>query len=276
VEIVLEKLRRILVEPPYSQLSDRFLSLLHETRGPFTQAVWVGEGWRKFVIDASVAHEIGPQARKRLKNPSSMSRSSLPAGLFDRVKAKEPHFKPALLKMKRGVTGLAGGFRTGPVSASAGFLRQTAVFPAPNQIAPGLSQISRLLAAQPVLPSPVWDALLVQVILLRLHPFPTGNGRTARAMAAYELWRRGLIAETLIPVGPIIDANRPSSIALNAAIDVPGCADVERLVALKLAFELYALLCVVDKSADFQVFPDPLKNALKSVVEQVTLQSNYI
>jgi hypothetical protein len=167
--------------------------------------------WQRLVLRNRNAHRLHATTRRRLNrgDPDDQPRDSWL--LFSVARDLEPDLPAVLGHLHESLTDADHGWRSVPCGAEAGFTKRIAVFPGPEHIAPGLERLQRLRDAAP-LSHPVWNALLLYLQMLRLHPFADGNGRAARALIAYELWRAGLIQESLIPLKRVLDANRATEL----------------------------------------------------------------
>lgn len=184
---------------------------LRRAPGPYSWEVMQATTWQRLVLRNRNAHRLHATTRRRLNHGDPGDRPRDSWLLFPGAKDLEPHLPAVLRHLHESLTDAAHGWRTEPCSAEAGFTKRVAIFPAPKLIPAGLEQLQMLRAAAP-LSHPVWNALLLYLMVLRLHPFADGNGRTSRALIAYELWRAGLINESLIPLKRVLDANRATEL----------------------------------------------------------------
>ena len=132
-------------------------------------------------------------------------RSIAPAFCFAAVADASPSLRSLLAALRSRALRLPAGFRSGACRAEAGFTRKVALFPAADRIEPALARLDALRSAQP-LAHPVWNAALLHLSLLRLHSSAAGNGRPVRLLPARELWRAGLIRDSVLPPKRVLDA----------------------------------------------------------------------
>ncbi|MEO1039363.1 MAG: Fic family protein [Pseudomonadota bacterium] len=176
----------------------------------------------------------------RLNGPASVYEHPPAAKTFKTAQRKEPDLAALLLHLRRAVTPLRDGWRQGPVVAGGGFTDQASVFPAPAHIQSGIASAQKLRGAAP-LHHPFWNTLLLRLLLLRLHPFQKGNGRTMRALLSYELTRHELCPPHYLPLARVFDANRPALI--QSRLDITQAATPAQLIqAVALALRLDATM----------------------------------
>lgn len=207
----LDALDRTLRSDENSAVLRELTEQLRRTPGPWSWEVMQATTWQRLVLRNRNAHRLHATTRRRLNRGDPDDRPRDSWLLFSVAKDTEPDLSAVLRHLHESLTDAEHGWRSAPCSAEAGFTKRIAVFPAPERIPAGLEQLQMLRCAAP-LSHPVWNALLLYLQMLRLHPFTDGNGRTARALIAYELWRAGLIQESLIPLKRVLDANRATEL----------------------------------------------------------------
>lgn len=175
------------------------------------------ENWRSLQIDSPYKDLLHPKTVARLE-ADQYSKAPLQLKFeFERLREMNPCLKQLLLALRPCTTPYKDTWRTTPVTAEAGFTKLIAHFPDPILIAPTLDLLEELRRSAPT-HDPVWNVLILELLLLRLHPFRDGNGRTARAVAAYELWRLGISKPMIIPSRRALDANRATQLYFLTAL----------------------------------------------------------
>ena len=245
----LSRLEQRLRQTPAIACLDRFLTAIERSPGPYDWQVIAEADWKDFVIPSAVADRLHSTTISRLEGPVTAYAHRDAKDLFRRVKRREPDLFDVLRTLRRGVTPYRDGLRTRMITAPAGYTRQVAIFPPPERIKAALGSAAGFREAQ-LLHHPVWNALLLYLLLLRIHPFGDGNGRTLRALVNYEIWRAGLIAPALIPSKRVLDANRANEISTRTAVS--NAADPDSLadaVRDALCFDLTILAMTVERCA---------------------------
>lgn len=217
MKLDLEALDRALAGPGPNGILKTFLDALRLYDGPLA-ATLPGAPWRALRLASPVAERLHPATVARLEAGANAYPDLDPEPVYQAFEAGEPDLSEMLLQVNALLApGTAWGLRRGPVCAPAGYTGLVAQFPPPSHILPALALAERFRAAAP-LSHPVWNALLLQLLVLRVHPFMDGNGRTARALVNYELRRHGLLRASPIPTRKALDANRANDILLRLAI----------------------------------------------------------
>jgi hypothetical protein len=233
----LEQLDAALKEPDAASALDAAYAGLEACAAPDLAARIACTPARALMLAPDDADLLHPETWARLDGPPEVYDHPDADPAFKAAARAEPDLTLILRRLRRAVTGLKDGLRRTGVRAGGGFTMQDSVFPPPEAIAPALKTFAALRAAAP-LHDPVWNALLLRLMLQRLHPFAKGNGRTFRALLSYELHRAGLIGPAYIPVARILDANRPALIrARNAITTADGSDEMMAATARALALD---------------------------------------
>lgn len=227
-------------DEPRSLLESTLL-LLERHNGPYDPHRLLETDWRELVFPGPVSQRLHKDTVKRLES-GTLSEPADPdqEPVFRKIRGRaEPELTGVLRQLRRAFTPYDDWLRNGPIQASAGYSNLVALFPPPDRLLPALRNACSFRRASP-LPHPVWNTLLLYLLLLRIHPFRDGNGRTARALISYELWRLGFITPSLLPLKRLLDANRANEIetrlnianasspaAANAAVCKAMCFDLK-------------------------------------------------
>lgn len=184
--------------------------------------------------DAPLLHE---QTRARLNGPAKIYRHPSASSAYARAARLEPDLTHLISHFRRVTTGLKDGLRLGSVVADGGFSNLRTVFPPDSKIVPMLLQLNQLRSAAP-LSHPLWNALLLRLMLQRLHPFSKGNGRTFRGLLSYDLHRAGWLETHYLPLAKVVDANRPALIrSRNAISSARNSVDLTKATAAALTLD---------------------------------------
>lgn len=175
------------------------------------------ETWKSLQVDSLFKDLLHPTTVARLE-ADQYSKAPLQLQFeFERLSQMNPDLKQLLRALRSYVTPYRDSWRTAPITAEAGFTKLIAHFPSPILIAPTIDLLEELRRSAPI-HDPVWNVFVLELLLLRLHPFRDGNGRTARAVAAYELWRLGVSKPMILPSRRALDANRATQLHFLTAL----------------------------------------------------------
>lgn len=141
---------------------------------------------------------LRPEFERYSKNEIRLLRnrpcSMCVAGALDWQKLLANDFESGLISLHTRLYGRRRGVRTGPARTqkTKGDGIHHVVFPDPNSFPSHLAVIEQLYQ-QPAIDNLFYSSMLIWYFLLRVHPFPDGNGRTARLLAAlaYQNWTGG-------------------------------------------------------------------------------------
>jgi len=215
--IDLEKLSGLLTTPAHIKAIGEFESLLQRSKGPFCWESVAREPWEGLVFEVPDRDRLHENTIARLTGPVENYRLPEVTGLFRELESLEPDFISLIGQLRDAVTGLGTSFRTGPMWSEAGYLCKVSVFQSAKAVM-GALKVAEQFRNSESLHHPLWNALLLQLLCLRIHPFSDGNGRSFRALVSYELYRSGSIVPTIIPTKKVLDANRPYEIRTRAAV----------------------------------------------------------
>lgn len=175
------------------------------------------DSWRDLQIESDVAHLLHPTTIDRLESDAYDENPLDATDAFDALSRRGATISQALQALRPLATPYDEDFRIGPVSAEAGFTGLVALFPAAEQIMPTLSVLEAFRKEAPLGHS-VWNAVFLEIMLLQLHPFQDGNGRTVRAFTDFELWRSGVSDPSIKNIRRTLDANRAHQLMLFTAM----------------------------------------------------------
>ena len=210
----LEQLDAALSEPKPAAHLAGLLQVLAAHPGPYDWARTRKVPWQSLVIRTRVCNRIHPSTRARLQAGDPDDVRSIHSDFsFAALQEDNSDLVLHLIRLREQALGLPSDFRRGGCHAEAGFTRKVAIFPAPQAIPRSLAVLHDFRAAQP-LSHPIWNALLLYLMLLRTHPWSDGNGRTMRLLLAHELWRNDLIHDSVLPLKRVLDANRANEVKL--------------------------------------------------------------
>lgn len=171
------------------------------------------EDWRSLQIESSYKDRLHPTTVARL-DADLYSKAPLMLPIeFEGLNQSNLGLRQLLLTLRSCVTPYNDSWRTSQIAAEAGFTKLIAHFPEADVIARSLDLLEEFRRCMP-LQDPLWNVLTLELLLLRLHPFKDGNGRTARAVAAFELWRLGVSRPMILPTRRVLDANRATQLHL--------------------------------------------------------------
>lgn len=192
--------------------------------------------WRSLQIESLYKDLLHPTTIARLDADQYSKEPLLLPVEFERLNQSSPSLKQLLLALRPCVTPYNDSWRTAPIAAEAGFTKLIAHFPDPRVIVPSLDLLEEFRRSAPI-HDPVWNVLLLELLLLQVHPFRDGNGRTARAVAAFELWRLGVSRPMILPTRRVLDANRATQLQLLTKLSGRGDAcDRMHTLSLYLCF----------------------------------------
>lgn len=210
---------------------DELQTLLRDFPGPYDQNSIKRVPWQSLQFSSDVSDLIHANTVSRLEENNYADGIGNLDGAFKFIQRRERNgLTDVLGEIRKIVTEYKDGLRTGPVSAEAGYTCKVAIFPAADRIPSALRVIEQFRKEQP-LSHPIWNILLSSLLLLRLHPFRDGNGRTMRALVSYELWRSGMLNACILPMKKVLDANRANEIRSRTAL-----SDAESKVRLAEAY----------------------------------------
>lgn len=216
---------------------------LKEFPGPLDPALPGAVEWQQLAFRSPVSSKLHKKTLGRLRDGRAAYPTFDAPNIFRVVAEDEPGLVLMLRRLRRHVTGYGDGLRRSPASAQAGYTRRVAHFTHARNIGSALRSAEKFRIMKP-LSSPIWNALLLQLLLLRIHPFRDGNGRTCRALSAYELWSAGESEARDLPVRKALDANRANDILVKTAIGRSANRDKE-IVAVGEAITFDAMLMYV-------------------------------
>ena len=240
MKIDLDKLCEMLTEAKPRSLLESTLSVLEQHNGPYDPNRLLEIDWRELVISDPVAHRLHTETVRRLVSGDHLEPLVAdPSQIFRKIRARgELELSSVLKQLRRAFTPYTDWLRSGPIQASAGYTQLVALFPPPERLRPALQNACAFRRASP-LPHALWNVLLLYLLFLRIHPFRDGNGRTARALIGYEMWRHGLIKPSLVPLKRILDANRANEIETRLRIAKASTPDaVSAAVCEAMCFDL--------------------------------------
>lgn len=256
MRVDLQKLDEFLAQGRPAVLLEEFLKACALYVGPYNPDLAGVDDWRQLQLASTVSDKLHETTVKRLTNNPSIYEY----GYGEAVQCALRQGEPDLACMIKGANAALCGqsisdFRTGPVVAPAGYTTLVAHFPDAAKVNQGVSLAQEFRNYAP-LGHPVWNALLLQLLLLRLHPFMNGNGRTFRALVNYELQRAGVLGPFGVPVRKILDANRANDILLRTR--VTQSKDPVIPVAEALSFDLCLLTLALQAGSGVSVKAPPL------------------
>ena len=128
--------------------------------------------------------------------------------------------------------------------------------PPASRIAPSLALIAELRDAAPLC-HPLWNTLLLWVLLRDLRPFVRGNARTLDAFVSYELWWAGCYGCAVLPFGEVLAVNGAALERLDARRDRAGPEGRDRVPALaaQLGFLLRAMIVTIEHGEPVRPLP---------------------
>ena len=188
-----------------------------EHKGPFCWKKIAEAPWKTLCMDEMQSTARHHETLARLEGQSHVYQHPEAARHFERARRKEPDLYTVILSLRKSVTGLDAGLRRGRVVAHGGRTKVTSVFPSWRKLRGIIRVAENLRNAQP-LSNPLWNILLLRLLLLRAHPFQRGNGRAMRALLSYEMNRMKLTGPFYFPLVKVLDANRPAIIESNIKI----------------------------------------------------------
>ena len=190
------------------------LGALEVCPGPYCQDRLRATPWQALVIRTRECGRIHRATRERLESGDPADGASLRRGFeLGELDASDRSLRALLSGIRTDALGLDDVLRSGPCRAEAGFTRKVALFPDAAALPGALGVLGEFREAEP-LAHPVWNALLLYLLLLRVHPYGDGNGRTMRVLLAFELRRAGLVGDSVLPLKRVIDANRATEMKL--------------------------------------------------------------
>jgi Fic family protein len=214
----LEMLNHILGSGVYSSMADELQTLLRDFPGPYDQNALKRVPWQSLQFSSDVSNLLHANTVSRLEENNYADGIGSLNDSFEFTQRRERNgLTDVLGEIRKIVTDYKDGLRTGPVAAEAGYTCKVAIFPPAERIPVALQVIEQFRKEQPLL-HPIWNILLSSILLLRLHPFSDGNGRTMRAFVSYELWRSGMLNACIIPLKKALDANRANEIQTRTAL----------------------------------------------------------
>ena len=210
VRLDLESLDVCLAEARYERHRQALLDVLTEHPGPYAWERLRATPWQALVVRTPESGRLHAVTRRRLENGDPLDGESLRRGFApSMLDVHAGDLRSVLSAIRTEALGLESGFRRADCHAPAGYTKKVAVFPPPGAIDGAIRQLGEFHEARPFA-SPVWNALLLYVLLLRVHPYADGNGRTMRVLLSFLLWREGLISDSVLPLKRALDANRAS------------------------------------------------------------------
>lgn len=270
MKLDLEALEQALAGPASQAWLNKLVNHLRGVEAPHDPVLPGAANWRALRLKSPVAERLHPTTVARLE----AGQAAYPALSYEPVFTTFEKGEPKLTWMLRRANALLTGrprarLRHGPVSAPAGYTGLVAQFPPAAKLGPGLMMAERFRQAAP-LSHPVWNALLLQLLVLRLHPFMDGNGRTARALVNYELRRHGLLRRP-IPIKKVLDANRANDILLRLAVSKGGRP--VSAVAEALCFDVVLLTLAVIAGAGGRIEAPELADVAPIAVSEFKVGS---
>lgn len=212
--IDLERLEERLNRPSFRSCRSGLRHAL-QNADDFSQDRLSKHAWHRLAIKPGDIRNLHADTIRRLHHPRTEEKLLGPQA-FRRIESGEPELLAILRRIRSATTGWQGGLRTRPCYSEAGSLRRTVRFPAPDRIANSLKGIDSA-RREGLLADRLWNAILQYLLLIRIHPFRDGNGRTMRAHLNYEFWRAGLIHARSLPLKRVLDANRHTEFSLAIA-----------------------------------------------------------
>jgi len=213
VKIDLEKLRKLLKCREPQLLLERFLSMCSDPDFESASAEGRQRPWRELQIESDVSHRLHATTVERLESDAYERAPIQASSLFAKLETDATPLDRCLQSIRRLVTPYNDQFRTGPVAAEAGYTTLVVIYPVAEYIRPTLDSLDEFRRTQS-LGHPVWDALFLETMIMQLHPFKDGNGRTIRAFADYELWRARIFDPVIVNLSRVLDANRATQLKL--------------------------------------------------------------
>jgi len=213
LKIDIEGLRVSLLSDQAQQLLTRFHMMAVASRAENSSSQTRAQSWRELQIFSDVAHLLHSTTISRLDADQYDERPIEAATVFESLHKSGANIRETLPVLRRLVTPYGERYRTGPVAAEAGYTTLVVIFPASKHIQSTLTALEEFRRAAP-LGHPVWNALFLEAMLLQLHPFRDGNGRTIRAFTDYEFWRSNLGTSDIKNIRRAVDANRATQLKL--------------------------------------------------------------
>lgn len=198
-------------------LIHELLDYFAEHKGPYCWQTLSDTPWPDLCINESQTVNRHKDTLARLEGCADVYAHPTAAGHFHRASKAEPDLYKVVRSLRRSVTGLEDGLRRTRVYAKGGNTGLTSVFPEWRKLR-NIIKVSEGLRKHSPLSNPLWNILLLRIVLLRAHLFQTGNGRAMRALLSYELYRHKISGPYYFPVVKVFDANRPAIIDANLQI----------------------------------------------------------
>lgn len=242
MDLDLDRLQERLDHPESSSLLDELLAFFAAHEGRYCWQTISDTPWQTLCIDASQKTERHKETLDRLEGHREIYSHPAAASHFRRASKSEPDLYKVVTSLRRSVTGLSDGLRRTTVCAKGGKTGLTSVFPEWHKLK-RIIKISEGLRRHSPLADPLWNILLLRIVLLRAHLFGRGNGRAMRALLSYELHRHGISGPHYFPVVKVFDANRPAIIEANIDISrARNQADLVDSIARSMQLSLRLML----------------------------------
>lgn len=268
MRVDLEALDRALAQPAAQEVLEDFLQACRAHPGPYKPDLPGAREWGLLQLKSPVADRLHENTLARLKATSGVYSNECQASIIAAFQASEPDLARMIMSGNAAIRGVKRSeFRVGPVAAPAGYTALVAHFPKPASIRPGLLLAQKFRTLAP-LSHPVWNALLLQLLLLRLHPFMDGNGRTFRALVNYELQCVGILGKSPISFRKVLDANRANDILLRLIVSKSD--DTVTSVCEALCFDLTLLRLAIEAGSGKSITAPSLSQIAPSASEQTS------
>lgn len=191
----------------------RLKTAAETTRGPYEFATLLDHPAQSLELRRGVLSDASAQTRKRIEEASDAGGVDRHWGRLAFWRRRDLPLEQALALIRCDVLGLPAAYRTGDVHAPLGRTGYAAQFPPAESVPRDLLQLANVRTAQPFAES-IWNALLLYLLLLRVHPYADGNGRAARALLGVDLFRAGLLDDPNLPLKRTLDVNRATEMRL--------------------------------------------------------------
>jgi len=225
IEADLDLLQRTLNSNEYQEIQSSFQDALLESGKQWPIDKLNQYEWRALCLPGKHWKKLHSNTVNRLEKSEYQTPLSAPEGLFKALSQLEPSLSEVLKMIWQEQHEGIAIFRRKPVYAPGGYTRKAFVYPDAGVIGGALATLEQMRTNDFYLSGSVWRAALLYLLVLRLHPFQDGNGRAARVLFSYELWRMGVMHSGVIPFKKTLDANRILEIRGNLALSTSESID---------------------------------------------------